>query len=144
MNKLKEQVKEIKAAIDKYWNSQEGNEPEKSYTYNELTEPYMGCVCAGKMQQDITKAHLRERLFKQRQSRMQRFIKTYIQYFTENPTMPMRINVPNSENRIAKILIYRHLNGYLYCYDGKHSKIYGTLEEVLSAVFDIIEPIRFI
>ena len=95
-----------------------------------------GCVCAGKMQQDIAKAREREKQFKAWENRRANFVKRYIQRYLEHPVQNMRLD----ERSELKIVIHTIPGGYCYTENTgfEASQVYSTLEEILMAIYDII------
>ena len=102
-----------------------------------------GCVCAGKMQQNIARARERERLFKLRQTRKANFVNRYKKRYLERPCRFMVLD----ERPDLNISIRMNPQG-LFCYTFRRngiseSKLYPSLDEVLMAIYDnIIEPWR--
>ena len=94
-----------------------------------------GCVCAGRMQEDIAKAREREKTFKAWQARKESFIKKYTQMITLHQLQ----NLPIMQNNISLEIVILD-KGYCYRAKGRQSITYRTLEDALIAAYNVLDP----
>ena len=95
-----------------------------------------GCVCAGRMQEDVAQAREREKSFKAWQARRDAFIRKYMQLIQLHQMQ----STPIMQNNISIEIISTSHGRYFYRSKGKPSKEYPDLKEVLIAAYNILDP----
>lgn len=94
-----------------------------------------GCVCAGRMEGDAERARERENAFKNRQARLETFLRTPLKR-SRNGNEYMKY-----KNEIITVLRDKYKEGhYKSVYQGAYSMAFPSREAALTDVFDKIDP----